>query len=107
MPILQISSERKAVFVPINRDLAPSTNSNGKDGIHTESQPPSRRMSTQRDIYLPDRVPMSALNNGYIPDAHEPKQIPEKFETDSIEVLLTVQLPVEFYISCSVNVLIC
>jgi len=43
-------------------------------------------MSTQREIYLPDRVPMSALNNGYIPDAHEPKKIPGKYETDSIEV---------------------
>ena len=43
-------------------------------------------MSTQREIYLPDRVPMSALNNGYIGDAQEPKEIPKKFETDSIEV---------------------
>ena len=43
-------------------------------------------MSTQREIYLPDRVPMSALNNGYIADAQEPKEIPKKFETDSIEV---------------------
>ena len=80
-------SERKAVFVPINRDLQPTVNPTGKEnGIHTE--PPPRKMSTQREIYLPDRVPMSALNNGYIPDAHEPKEIPEKFETDSIEVCL-------------------
>ena len=77
-------SERKAVFVPINRDLQPTVNPTGKEnGIHTENP---RKMSTQREIYLPDRVPMSALNNGYIGDAQEPKEIPKKFETDSIEV---------------------
>ncbi|XP_066922268.1 hemicentin-1-like isoform X1 [Clytia hemisphaerica] len=81
-------SEKKAVFVPINRDLAPAPQTGKENGIHTE---PVRKMSTQREIYLPDRVPMSALNNGYIPDQHEPKEIPDKYETDSIEVEMHFQ----------------
>lgn len=57
----------------------------GGNSVNSQPFSDTRRMSATRDIYLPSRVPMSALNNGYIQENEEP-ELPKKYETDTIEV---------------------